>query len=64
MSEIEILSAADAISVVKTNKTKVDYFIFDEFEVHHCTIPAHSVQEWHRHNVIEEVIDVTKVALM
>lgn len=60
MTEIEILSKKDAISVVKENKTQVDYFIFDEYEIHHCTIPPFSSQEWHKHNVIEEVIDVTK----
>ena len=60
MSEIDILLKKDAISVVKDNKTEVDYFIFDEFEVHHCTIPSHSIQEWHLHKIIEEVIVVVQ----
>lgn len=60
MSEIEILSKKDAISVVKGNRTSVDYYIFKEFEVHQCKIPSHSIQEWHRHKTIEEVIVVTQ----
>lgn len=35
MNEIEILTKINAISVIKENKTNVDYFIFDEFEIHH-----------------------------
>ena len=58
MSEIDILTQIEAISVIKENKTKVDYFIFDEFEVHLNKIPPNSKQEWHRHRKIEEVIVV------
>lgn len=60
MSEIEILTKKDAISVDKSNGTSVDYYIFNEFEIHHCKIPSHSIQEWHRHKLIEEVIVVTQ----
>lgn len=59
MSEIEILTSENAISITKPNKTVVDYYLFDEFEVHKCIIPSHSVQDWHMHEVIEEVIVVT-----
>ncbi len=58
MSEIEVLSKKDAISVTKPNRTIVDYYLFDEFEVHKCVIPPHSIQEWHIHKIIEEVIVV------
>ena len=54
MSEIRILTRADAISVVKPNRTAVDYYIFEESEIHRCTIPPHSVQEWHSHCVVDE----------
>jgi len=60
MSEIEILNAQNAISITKPNKTMVDYYLFDEFEVHKCIIPPYSIQEWHMHEVIEEVIVVTE----
>lgn len=59
MNEVNILTKADAISVVKENKTMVDYFLFDEFEIHQNKIPPHSKQEWHMHNLIEEAIVVT-----
>ena len=42
------------------NGTQVDYYIFDEFEIHQCKISPHSIQEWHKHEKIEEVIVVTK----
>lgn len=60
MKEVKILSIEDAITVEKENKTKVSYFIFNEFEVHKNLIPKGTVQEFHKHNRIEEVIYVTK----
>lgn len=56
MSELEVYSKDDAISVEKTNKTYVDYFLFDEYEIHLNKIPPLSIQEWHKHKKIEEVI--------
>jgi len=60
MNEIDILTKLNAISVIKENKTNVDYFIFDEFEIHENKIPPNSKQEWHKHKIIEEVIVVTQ----
>lgn len=59
MSLIEILNNKDAIAITKLNKTEVLYYLFDEFEIHSCKIPAHSSQDWHMHEVIEEIIFVT-----
>ena len=59
MEEVDILSRDDAISAVKENGTSVEYFIFDEFEVHLNKIPPNSIQEWHKHKLVEEVIVVT-----
>ena len=59
MSEIEVFTKKDAISVTKLNNTMVDYYIFDEYEIHNNTIPPHTIQEWHMHKRIEEVIIVT-----
>ena len=59
MGEVDILKQFDAISIIKENKTNVDYFIFDEFEIHLNKIPPNNVQEWHMHVKIEEVIVVT-----
>lgn len=60
MSQLEIMRSADAISVIKENKTSVDYYIFSEYEIHTNTIPPDSVQEWHYHSVIEETILITR----
>lgn len=55
---LEIYDTADSIYVEKENQTKVNYFIFDEYEIHLNTLPPHSIQEWHKHHQIEEVIFV------
>lgn len=59
MDELEILTKDKAISVNKENGTSVDYFLFDEYEIHLNNIKPHSKQEWHSHRNIEEVILVT-----
>lgn len=56
MSEPEIIQLEDSISVVKENRTRVNYFLFDEFEVHVNVIPPGAVQEWHFHSKLEESI--------
>lgn len=53
---LEVYDTADSIYIEKENHTKVNYFIFDEYEIHLNTLPPHSIQEWHKHNSIEEVI--------
>lgn len=58
--EVDILTKLNGISVIKENKTNVDYFIFDEFEVHLNKIPPNSTQEWHLHEIIEEILVITK----
>ena len=55
----EIIAESDAITVTKDDGTKVSYYIFPEFEVHANTIVAGTVQNWHYHKAIEEIIFVT-----
>lgn len=55
----EIITQSDAITVTKDDGTKVCYYIFPEFEVHANTIVAGTVQNWHYHRSIEEIIFVT-----
>lgn len=55
----EIVKLTDAITVTKDDGTKVSYYIFPEFEVHANTIVAGTVQNWHYHKTIEEIIFVT-----
>ncbi len=54
----EIIRSAKAITVTKDNGTKVSYYIFPEFEIHDNVIPPDSIQEWHLHKYIEEIIFV------
>lgn len=56
MSKPEIITIEDSISVVKENRTKVNYFIFNEYEIHLNTIPSGAIQEWHFHSRLEESI--------
>ncbi len=62
--ELDIFTKLDGISVTKENKTDVDYFIFDEFEIHLNKIPPNTKQEWHKHEIIEEVLVTTKGELI
>lgn len=59
MNELELYRLKDSVFVEKANGTKVNYFIFDEFEIHQNIISPRTSQEWHRHEVIEEVLVVT-----
>ena len=57
--EIEIRNSKEALSRVKKNGTEVQYFLYPEFEVHTNKIPSGGIQDWHRHQQVEEVIVVT-----
>ena len=57
---IDIRQLSDAISVEKDNGTKVNYFLYPEFEIHQNVLPANTVQDWHKHQAIEEIIVPTK----
>ena len=61
---MKIYRPEDAIEVVKDNRTHVFYRIFDEYEMHFNIIPPKSIQEWHRHNRIDEALLVTKGAVL
>lgn len=56
----EIVTGSEAITVTKEDGTKVSYYIFPEFEVHANAIAAGTVQNWHYHRAIEEIIFVTR----
>ncbi|KFN87481.1 MULTISPECIES: cupin domain-containing protein [Streptococcus] len=57
---IDIRQFSEAISVEKDNGTKVNYFLYPEFEIHQNVLPANTIQDWHKHQAIEEVIVPTK----
>lgn len=55
-ADLEIKTLKDAIHVEKENQTIVDYYLFEEYEIHLNTIPPHTIQEWHYHQNIEETL--------
>ena len=62
--KVDILNKTDAISIEKENGTLVDYFLFNEFEIHYNKIPVNCVQDWHSHHAIEEIISVDQGELI
>lgn len=57
---IDIRRLSEAISVEKDNGTKVNYFLYPEFEIYQNVLPANTIQDWHKHQSIEEIIVPTK----
>lgn len=56
MEKLEIYDLGSSIFNQKENGTKVNYFIFDEYEIHFNIIPPGTTQEWHMHREIEETL--------
>lgn len=53
---MEIINADSAVHTIKSNGTEVFYFLFDEYEIHYNTLPVGFIQEWHKHEKLEEVL--------
>ncbi len=60
---MQIITKDKAISITKPEGTNVDYYIFDEYEIHHNEIPPGSKQVWHHHEKIEETIYIISGSL-
>lgn len=60
VKSIDIRQLSEAISVEKDNGTKVNYFLYPEFEIHQNVLPENTIQDWHKHQAIEEIIVPTK----
>ena len=58
MEALEIYRLENSLYNQKENLTKVNYFIFDEYEIHFNIIPSKTSQEWHMHREIEEALFV------
>ncbi|MGO2764884.1 MAG: cupin domain-containing protein [Pseudolactococcus laudensis] len=56
---IEITRQTSAISVTKSSGTQVDYYLYPEFEIHVNILPTGVVQDWHKHQQLDENIIVT-----
>ena len=64
MKELNVIYQKDSIHVSKENGTDVDYYIFDEAEIHVNKIKPHTIQEWHFHEHISENLLVIKGKLL
>ena len=64
MKELNVIYQKDSIHVSKENGTDVDYYIFDEAEIHVNKIKPHTIQEWHFHEHISENMIVIKGKLL
>lgn len=64
MANLEVVHEEDSIHVTKETGTEVNYYIFDEAEIHLNRMMPHTVQEWHFHNKIDENILITKGSLL
>ena len=62
---MKIIRKSDVTHVEKPEGTSVDYFLFDDFELHYNEQAPHTTQMWHKHAQIWEslyVIDGDLVA--
>lgn len=64
MANFEVFHKEDSIHVIKENGTEVNYYIFDEAEIHLNRIMPHTIQEWHFHEKIDENLLITKGKLL
>ena len=64
MMPIIFKAIQDAIHVDKETGTSVDYYIFNEYEIHVNQVLPHTIQEWHSHSQIIETLLVTKGKLL
>jgi len=55
---MKFLTKSQALHIDKTEGTSVDYYLFDEYDIHYNTLLPHSVQQWHHHEKIWETIFV------
>lgn len=64
MINLEVIHKDDSIHVKKDSGTEVNYYIFDEAEIHLNRMKPHTIQEWHFHERIDENILMTKGNLL
>jgi quercetin dioxygenase-like cupin family protein len=53
---MQIVRKDNATFLAKPNGTNVWYYLFQEYEIHYNEIAPGTVQEWHCHDIIEEMI--------
>lgn len=53
---MKITRKQDVPSVTKPEGMDVQYYLFDDYEIHMNVQPPHTTQQWHRHEEIREVL--------
>ena len=53
---MEIIRSEKAIHVEKSDGTRIDYYLFPEYEIHYNEVPPGIIQVWHHHEQIEETL--------
>lgn len=64
MPNFEVIHKEESIYVQKETGTEVNYYIFDESEIHLNKIMPHTIQEWHFHEKMDETLVITKGKLL
>lgn len=57
---MKITKKQQALHVTKPTGISVDYYLFDEYEIHLNEQPPHSVQDWHHHEKIWETLFIVE----
>ncbi|MFA4930307.1 MAG: cupin domain-containing protein [Patescibacteria group bacterium] len=61
---MKIIEKESVVHVGKEEGIEVDYYLFDEYEVHYNEQAPHSEQKWHRHARIWETVLVIEGELI
>ncbi len=61
---MEFVSKSDAISATKPEGIDVQYYLFDDYEIHMNVQEPHTTQQWHRHEKIREILFMFEGTLM
>lgn len=64
MPNFEVIHKEASVYVQKETGTEVNYYIFDESEIHLNKIMPHTIQEWHFHEKIDETLLITRGKLL
>lgn len=55
---MKITHRSDAVHISKPESVEVDYYLFNDYEVHYNEQLPHTSQPWHHHDTIRETIYV------
>lgn len=61
---MKILSKKDALHIQKPEGTIVDYYLFNEYEIHYNEQIPESTQAWHHHEKIWETLFIIEGELL